>query len=164
MAQSIPPKDEPPAFPTLTKKPTNPIRCHIIRRDPNDILLAIILRPVERETGFSREDRDELLLGHERPRQLLGRVCVEVDLDPPRALDGDEPLGLEPARADDGGAREPGRSAEGAIERDGSVCDANTANDLYEEPSSSGEAKGGEEGKRRTTAVVYMSRLRLRAL
>jgi hypothetical protein len=109
---------------------THPIRRDVVRRDPDDVLVALVLRAVEREARLAREHGHELLLRLEAPRQLLRRVRVEVDLDAPRAVDGDEPRGLEAPRAHHRRPREARRGAERAVERHGGVRHADARDDL----------------------------------
>jgi len=133
-------------------------------------VIRVILRLVKRETCLARQHGHVLLLGRKRPGKLPAPVSVEVHLDALGALDRDETLGLKTARADDGGASETGRGAEHAIEWYGGVGCADGEDDLVRchvpvqnvWGSAERARAGGGKDDARTTAEVYMNKLRLR--
>lgn len=100
---------------------TNPIRCHVISSNPDDILFRLVLRLVECQTGLAGQHADDPLLRYERPGQSVRCVSVEMDLDAFGVFDRDETVGLEFAHADFGGTSETGSGAEHAVQGHGSV-------------------------------------------
>ncbi len=95
---------------------TNPIRCHIISSDPDDILFRLILRLVERQTGFAGQHAHDPLLRYKLPGQSVGCVSVEMDLNPFGVFDRDETVGFEFAHADLGGTSETSGGAEHSVQ------------------------------------------------
>lgn len=57
------------------------LRGHVVRRDPNQILISHILRPIKRQSRLPRQDLHVPLLRLKLPRQRITRGRLKVHCD-----------------------------------------------------------------------------------
>lgn len=120
---------------------------HIVGRDPNHVLITVVLGRVESQSGLSWSDRHVRLSRLERPGEDITLRSVEVDLDPSFRVGGHQPFGRHSRLVAVGDTSESCCSTEGSVDGDGSVGGSDHEDDLRTREKEEKRREGGGRGE-----------------